>query len=65
MEPTMNISQAAKLIGCKVKTMQGWDRKGKLKPYRSGTNRRYYTESQIRAFLGIPTATEPTKPAVK
>ena len=34
--------------------MQRWDRKGRLIPVgRSDTNRRWYTEEQIKGFLGM------------
>ena len=54
MEITINATKAAKLLGVTVKTLQRWDREGRLKPAaRSGSNRRLYTESQIREFSGL------------
>jgi len=50
---TINISKAALMLGVTVKTMQRWDRGGKLKPLRTETNRRAYTEEQLRQFRGI------------
>lgn len=53
MENTYNIAQAAKYLGFKVKTLQKWDREGRLVPaYRTKTNRRVYTQSQLDEFLG-------------
>jgi DNA-binding transcriptional MerR regulator len=65
MEPTMNIGAAARLLGVKPQTLQMWDRKGKLKPYRSVTNRRHYTEAQLREFLQLSDPTNPPAKAVK
>ncbi len=48
MKNVIGITQAAKMLGVTVKTMQRWDREGKLIPAgRSDTNRRWYTEEQI------------------
>lgn len=41
----------AKLIGVSVKTLQRWDREGKLKAYRYPSNRRYYTHEQYLKFV--------------
>ena len=48
-----NISKAAKILGYSVKTLQRLDRQGILKAKRTITNRRYYTEEQLKKFLGI------------
>jgi len=48
-----NISKAAKILGYSVKTLQRLDRQGILKAKRTITNRRYYTEEQLRGFLGM------------
>src|SRR2546421_7823546 len=43
-----------KLIGRTTKTLQKWDREGKLKAHRSPTtNRRYYTHDQYLAYRGL------------
>ena len=56
MENTYNIAQAAKYLGFKVKTLQKWDREGRLIPaYRTKTNRRVYTQSQLDEFIGLQT----------
>ena len=56
MENTYNIAQAAKYLGFKVKTLQKWDREGRLIPaYRTKTNRRIYTQSQLDEFIGLRT----------
>ncbi len=56
MESTYNTTEAAKYLGFKVKTLQKWDREGKLIPaYRTKTNRRVYTQSQLDEFIGLRT----------
>ena len=53
MENTYNTAEAARYLGFKVKTLQKWDREGRLIPaYRTKTNRRVYTQSQLDEFLG-------------
>jgi len=50
-----------------VKTLQRWDREGKLKPLRTPSNRRQYTDDHIRQALGlrgIQTAPAPRKTMV-
>ena len=56
MENTYNTAEAAKYLGFKVKTLQKWDREGRLIPaYRTKTNRRVYTQSQLDEFIGLRT----------
>lgn len=50
MGKTYNISKAAEKIGVSVKTLQRWDRDGKLIANRTPSNRRYYTENQLRSI---------------
>jgi len=40
----------AAITGVTVKTLQNWDKNGKLKADRTPTNRRYYTDEHINAF---------------
>lgn len=47
MERTYNVSEAARILGVSVKTLQRWDRDGKLVANRTPSNRRFYTEKQI------------------
>jgi predicted site-specific integrase-resolvase len=63
MENTMSTGKAAKLLGVSVKTLQRWEREGRLIPVaRTDSNRRLYTESQIREFLGMRNrVSEPTR----
>lgn len=54
MESTISTGKAAKLLGVSVKTLQRWEREGRLIPTaRTDSNRRLYTESQIREFVGL------------
>ena len=48
MEKTYTVSEAAKKIGVSVKTLQRWDRDGKLVASRTPSNRRFYTDSQLK-----------------
>ena len=57
MENTISTGKAAKLIGVSVKTLQRWEREKRLIPVaRTITNRRLYTISQIRSFIGLQQA---------
>lgn len=47
----------AKMIGISVKTLQRWDRVGKLKAFRTPTDRRYYTHKQYVDYMGNDTKT--------
>ncbi|MCA3187916.1 MAG: IS607 family transposase [Cupriavidus sp.] len=63
MEYTMSTGKAAKLLGVSVKTLQRWEREGRLVPAaRTDSNRRLYTETQLREFIGLRQAVKvPTK----
>ena len=53
----MSTGKAAKLLGISVKTLQRWEREGRLTPVaRTDSNRRLYTEAQIREFINLPKA---------
>ena len=50
----MGTGQVARLLGITVKTLQRWEREGRLVPAaRTASNRRRYTESQLRTFLRL------------
>lgn len=60
----MSTGKAAKLLGVSVKTLQRWEREGRLIPVaRTDSNRRLYTEAQIRTFIGLQQhlTAEPTR----
>jgi putative resolvase len=48
---TYSITEFAKRLGVSVKTLQRWDREGRLKPSRTPTNRRVYTDEQLMQAL--------------
>ena len=49
----MSTGKAAKRLGVSVKTLQRWEREGRLIPVaRTDSNRRLYTETQLREFIG-------------
>ena len=58
---TYTITDAARILKRHVKTLQKWDRDGTLVANRTSTNRRYYTEDQLKLFLGKQ-AEETAKP---
>ena len=43
----------AELLNVSVITLQRWDNNGKLKAFRTPTNRRYYTYEQYLEYKGI------------
>jgi putative resolvase len=53
MENTLDAHKAAQILGVTVKTLQRWEREGRLIPVgRTGSNRRRYTEAQLFAHMG-------------
>jgi len=57
MERTLGTGKAAEMLGVSVKTIQRWEREGRLVPAgRSDSNRRVYTESQLLEFQGVQRA---------
>ncbi len=54
MKSTYSPQEFGQLIGRATKTLQKWDREGKLKAHRSPTtNRRYYTHDQYLQYRGV------------
>src|SRR6266480_409604 len=54
MKNVYSPKEFGQLIGRKTKTLQKWDREGKLKAHRSPTtNRRYYTHDEYLAYRGL------------
>ncbi len=51
---TYSLKEVALLFKKDVKTIQRWDREGKLVAKRTPTNRRFYTEEQVNEFIGFP-----------
>jgi DNA-binding transcriptional MerR regulator len=50
-EKIYDIAEFAKLVRVSVKTLQRWDREGILKARRKASNRRYYTEQELKQAL--------------
>lgn len=48
---TYKPNEFAEMIGVSVKTLQRWDNDGKLKAFRSPTDRRYYTHKQYVGYM--------------
>jgi len=46
--------EVAELLRKNIKTIQRWDREGKLVAKRTPSNRRFYTQDQINKYLGFP-----------
>ncbi|EFH84497.1 IS607 family transposase [Ktedonobacter racemifer] len=49
-----SVTQFAKQVGVSVKTLQRWDREGRLKAKRTLSGRRYYTEADLATALNLP-----------
>jgi putative resolvase len=47
------IGEFAKQVGVVPKTLQRWDREGRLKAHRTVTNQRYYTDEDLAIVLGL------------
>lgn len=61
---TYNVSKFAELVGVHVKTLQRWDREGRLVPHRTITNRRVYTDQHLAKALGRTPKKEDTREVV-
>jgi len=53
MERLYTMKEASKLLGVHVKTIQKWDKQGKIKCIRTVGGRRRIPESEIKRILGI------------
>ena len=49
---TYKPNEFAEMLSVSVKTLQRWDKDGKLKAYRNPSNRRYYTHHQYVEYMG-------------
>lgn len=47
----VTIGKAAKYIGVSPDTLRRWEKRGKIKAFRSPTNRRYYTKKQLKQVM--------------
>lgn len=60
----ITVGKAADLLGVSIKTLQRWDREGRLRANRTGTDRRYYEADQLATFLGKVQASVPDRAAL-
>jgi len=51
MSTMFTTGKAAAYLGISVKTLQRWDREGRLKSERTGTGRRMYSKAALDAFM--------------
>lgn len=65
MEHKYKPKEASQYIGRSISTLQRLDYSGKLKAYRTTTNRRYYTKKQLDTFLGKKVQTQRLQIAYK
>ena len=54
----------AKRLGVTVRTLQKWDVAGKLKAFRTPTNRRFYTQEQLDVYMGNSTRVQNQKKVI-
>ncbi len=54
----------AKMLGVTVRTLQKWDVAGKLKAFRTPTNRRFYTQEQLDVYMGNSTRVQNQKKVI-
>ncbi|AAL82109.1 hypothetical protein PF1985 [Pyrococcus furiosus DSM 3638] len=53
MERHYTLKEASKILGVTVKTLQNWDKQGKIRVIRTPGGRRSIPESEIKRILGI------------
>lgn len=54
MARQLSIGEAAKHLGVSRDTLRRWEKKGKISPYRSPSNRRYYSQDQLDRLIEKP-----------
>jgi putative resolvase len=60
--PIFSTGKAAEYLGVTVKTLQRWDREGRLVAERTDSGRRMYSKSALDAFMRRPVSTTPKVP---
>ena len=55
------LKEFVELLNVSVITLQRWNKDGKLKAFRTTTNRRYYTYEQYLEYTGIHKETDSRK----
>lgn len=56
MDTPIKLAAAARMLGMHVKSLQRLDVNGRFKARRTATGRRYYTQADLDAFLGVKPA---------
>ncbi|MBE3564007.1 MAG: IS607 family transposase [Hydrogenibacillus schlegelii] len=56
-----SIGEFARLLGVSISTLRNWDKQGKLKPLRTPTGKRRYTEEMLFQALGMKRTERPKK----
>jgi excisionase family DNA binding protein len=62
MSKQLSIGEAAKHLGISRDTLRRWEKKGKITPSRSPSNRRYYTKEQLDTLIKKPKTAKKTAP---
>ncbi len=52
-EPVYTIGVVARLLGCSTQTLRMWERESLIRPYRTDTNNRLYSDSDFRRLAEI------------
>lgn len=52
-EPVYTIGVVARLLGCSTQTLRMWEREDLIRPYRTDTNNRLYSEADFRRLAEI------------
>lgn len=60
MDKHYSPQKMSKFLGVTVRTLQNWDRSGKLKALHTPTERRYYTHRQYMDYMGASSSEEIT-----
>lgn len=62
----LSIGEASGYLGISRDTLRRWEKKEKIKPLRSPSNRRYYTKEQLDKIISRPSKAEtPSKEETK
>ena len=57
-EPVYTIGVVARLLGCSTQTLRMWERESLIRPYRTDTNNRLYSDSDFRRLAEIHRLTQ-------
>ncbi len=52
-EPVYTIGVVARLLGCSTQTLRIWERQDLIRPFRTDTNNRLYSDSDFRRLTEI------------